>query len=293
MTTLPTLPCLIVEIGAYILALIVLNHARREGIYMVFTILGGILFGFLVEYTEVRQTHSYAYGQFLIMLGGIIPLAVCVGWGLIIYAAVETSNRLQIPVVLRPLLDGLLALSIDLNLDPIAVSFGFWRWEESGPYFGIPSGNFIGWFVVVASFSALLHWGRRWLPPDEQGLWGKAGLPLLVTPAALLLVFLIFELYERLALTDRATAVLLLLGGLSIVAVFSYWRYFRRDYPFAPYVLATPLYFHIYCIAAYILFGIFRQSLLLAPALLIVAVLSLWLFTLPYRPATAPVRRDY
>lgn len=281
--TLPDLPFLIVEIGAYILALIVLNHARREGLYMVFTIIGGIIFGFLVEYTEVRQTHSYSYGQFLIMLGGIIPLAVCVGWGLIIYAAVETSNRLQIPVVLRPLLDGLLALSIDLNLDPIAVSLGFWEWQDTGPYFGIPSGNFIGWFVVVASFSTLLHLGRLWFPPDKQGMWGKAGLPLVITPLALLLTFLIFELYERLTLTDQATAVLLLIVGISTVAVFSYWRYFQRDYTFDPYVLATPLYFHIYCLGAYLLFGIFHQSLLLAPALLIVATLSLWLFMLPYR----------
>jgi hypothetical protein len=282
--TLPSASFLIVEIGAYILALLVLNHARREGAYMVFTIIGGIIFGFLVEYTEVRQTHSYSYGQFLVMLGGIIPLAVCVGWGLIIYAAVETSNRLQIPLLLRPLLDGLLALSIDLNLDPIAVSLGFWRWEETGPYFGIPSGNFIGWFVVVASFSTLLHLGRRWFPPNEQGFWGKAGLPLVITPLALLLAFLIFELYERLALADRATAVLLLIVGLSIAAVFSYWRYFQRDYPLAPYVLATPLYFHIYCIGAYIFAAIFSQSLALALALLIVAALSLWLFTLPYRP---------
>jgi uncharacterized membrane protein len=288
MMNLPALPFLIVEIGAYILALLVLNHARREGIYMVFTILGGILFGFLVEYTEVRQTHSYSYGQFLIMLGGIIPLAVCVGWGLIIYAAVETSNRLQIPVLLRPLLDGLLALSIDLNLDPIAVSLGFWQWEETGLYFGIPSGNFIGWFVVVASFSALLHLGRRWLPPDEQGLWGQAGLPLVVTPTALLLTYLIFELYERLALVDQATAVLLLIVSLNTVAVFSYWRTFQRDYAFAPFVLATPLYFHVYCIGAYIFAAIFSQSLLLALALLIVAALSLWLFTLPYSQRRHP-----
>jgi uncharacterized membrane protein len=34
-------------------------------------------------------------------------------------------------------------------MDPIQVKMGEWIWLENGPYFGIPIGNFIGWFLVT------------------------------------------------------------------------------------------------------------------------------------------------
>ena len=38
----------------------------------------------------------------------------------------------------------------DLYLDPQMVGWGFWTWDESGAYFGIPLVNFAGWFAVAA-----------------------------------------------------------------------------------------------------------------------------------------------
>jgi putative membrane protein len=37
----------------------------------------------------------------------------------------------------------------DLYLDPQMVGWGFWVWEISGEYFGIPLVNFVGWFAVA------------------------------------------------------------------------------------------------------------------------------------------------
>lgn len=34
-------------------------------------------------------------------------------------------------------------------MDPLQVQSGGWRWLEGGPYFGVPIGNFIGWFIVT------------------------------------------------------------------------------------------------------------------------------------------------
>ena len=49
-----------------------------------------------------------------------------------------------------PLLTALLAVILDLFIDPIAVETGYWVWFVKGEiYFEIPMLNFIGWFVLM------------------------------------------------------------------------------------------------------------------------------------------------
>jgi lycopene beta-cyclase len=55
----------------------------------------------------------------------------------------------------------------DLFLDPQMVGWGFWVWEGTGAYFGIPLVNFLGWFLV----SGLITWiaNPRELPSTPLG----------------------------------------------------------------------------------------------------------------------------
>lgn len=46
-------------------------------------------------------------------------------------------------------LSALVVLAIDLVMEPLQVAAGNWRWLEGGRYFGIPAGNFLGWFLVA------------------------------------------------------------------------------------------------------------------------------------------------
>jgi putative membrane protein len=56
-----------------------------------------------------------------------------------------------------PLATGLIAVSVDLLIDPIAVTIGYWVWHVQGNvYYGIPLLNFVGWFVLT--FLAPLAW---------------------------------------------------------------------------------------------------------------------------------------
>ena len=53
----------------------------------------------------------------------------------------------------------------DLALDP-AMSFltPYWRWEETGPYYGMPWMNLAGWYatglVLMTTLDALASWAR-------------------------------------------------------------------------------------------------------------------------------------
>ena len=47
------------------------------------------------------------------------------------------------------LLDGLIVVAIDLFMDPLQLEAGNWTWLGGGTYYGVPIGNFVGWFAVT------------------------------------------------------------------------------------------------------------------------------------------------
>jgi len=73
-----------------------------------------------------------------------------------------------------PLLTALIAMVMDLFIDPVAVAAGYWVWLVQGTvYYGIPLLNYVGWFVLM--FLSPLAWicitrHRQW------GLWQKVAV---------------------------------------------------------------------------------------------------------------------
>jgi len=56
-----------------------------------------------------------------------------------------------------PLIASIIAVVLDLFIDPIAVEAGYWVWTVQGTvYYGIPLLNYVGWFVLM--FLAPLAW---------------------------------------------------------------------------------------------------------------------------------------
>lgn len=92
-------------------------------------------------------------------------------------------------------MDGLLALSIDFALDPIALNYGWWVWKPLDPgegFFGIPGGNFMVWFVIVAGLSMAIRLAYRSPLRDVRGLLG--GLIPAAVAVAVVAVVLAFVL---------------------------------------------------------------------------------------------------
>lgn len=91
-----------------------------------------------------------------------------------------------------PLLASGIAVLLDLFIDPIAVTVGYWVWLVPGEvYYGIPLLNFVGWFVLMLlSPLAWILIARR----HEWGGWRKgmiaftALLPLIIASSALSLL---------------------------------------------------------------------------------------------------------
>lgn len=52
---------------------------------------------------------------------------------------------------------GLALTAWDLFLDPQMVAWDFWQWENPSGYFGIPYENYLGWFIVAATITAVAN----------------------------------------------------------------------------------------------------------------------------------------
>ena len=120
------------ELGVYLLAGMCLRQAWARGNAHLLELFAGMFYGVLLEYAAIQSFHAYVYGQFLIMLFGSVPLCIGMSWGMIIYTSMATSDRFELPWYLRPILDALLALTIDLSMDAIAIRHGFWAWSAAG-----------------------------------------------------------------------------------------------------------------------------------------------------------------
>lgn len=198
------------ELLAYGVGVLFLIHAVRKK--HLGLLLAATAYGFLLEYHTVRTETAYCYGQFMVMLppwpappepwcaaGARVPLWGSVVWGYFIYSAMQTSSRISMPWQVRALFDGLLVLTFDLVLDPVAVKEVFWTWTAGGPWFGVPLDNFFGWFMVATSFSFMYRAITRKWPLGRHGIAGEIGLLSLIIVVAILLLAGSLEIYVHLA----------------------------------------------------------------------------------------------
>ncbi len=288
---MPSPAFVIFEVSVYLLGLLCLRHAWHRGLRFVSELLAGMAYGVVLEYATIQSFHSYTYGHFLVMVGGAVPLCIGVSWGIIIYTAMATSDHQIGSGRLRPWADALLALLIDLSMDAVAIRLGFWTWGTPGPWFGVPLGNFFGWFVVVASFSMLLRLSRQVIHRGSRRSWIGVLLPILAVPVSVLILLVCLNLYGRiLSLGISAWLVLAtFLVGSGIATLRGLWR----SHPSSALdgvILAVPLFFHVFFVTALFWAGIYRQLpvLLSISTTLFVSDLAIHL-----RPIAGPMRQRY
>jgi len=258
------------ELVVLALFILCLRHAWQQGLQAVYQLLAGVTFGLLLERGTILQLHAYHYGQFTIMLGDV-PLAIGVAWGVIIYSVNLFAEASTLPIWLRPVLCGLLALNIDLAMDAIAIRLGMWDWGQGlhFEYFGVPWANFWAWFWVVCSFTLGLRlfswwpgWVGRWLAPLGAIL---VGLIVVLGTNALLAYVVPRDWYPMVVFLTLGWAVLVVLLARPRLSAGSV----------SPVAFWVPFGSHFYFLVAGLVSGV-----ILMPSFLLVA--SLGMFSLAF-----------
>ncbi|GAC1314097.1 MAG: carotenoid biosynthesis protein [Chloroflexota bacterium] len=131
---------------------------------------------------------GYPFGNYEYTTGlgfkvlGRVPFSIPLSWfymGLASYVLGLILTRGQ--AVWSVVLGAYLLTAWDLVLDPAMAHPGlplvFWTWHTSGPYFGMPAQNFVGWTATGAVFMAVSRYFWR-DGPEPNRLASSATYPL-------------------------------------------------------------------------------------------------------------------
>ncbi|MGA1367662.1 MAG: carotenoid biosynthesis protein [Blastocatellia bacterium] len=140
--------------------LIVAGTCRRDEVGV---LLAAAAIGFIAEVVGVRYGFlfsEYAYTDVLLPHLWNVPLVMWSAWMVLVAYTRELYLHLRWPGpprLLGAIVGALWMTAIDLVIDPLAANqLGYWRWVGTGPYYGIPTHNFLGWFVVSLLIFLLL-----------------------------------------------------------------------------------------------------------------------------------------
>jgi hypothetical protein len=120
---------------------------------------------------EVTGTYYFTRGFFWFLE---TPILACLGWFFVAYSCVYVAGLIlpRAHILWRATLGGLLAVNLDLWLDPVQTheAFKSWIWFEGDRIhiFSIPFSNFAGWFLLIFLFAIVFEYVpamiKRWGP---------------------------------------------------------------------------------------------------------------------------------
>lgn len=113
------------------------------------------LVGYFIEVIGVQTGllfGSYNYDQALGIKLLDVPLLIGINWICIVVAGVSLSQMLSNRPLLIGLYTGLFATILDSLIEPIAINYNFWSWENET----IPFQNYLCWFITSAVLGTIV-----------------------------------------------------------------------------------------------------------------------------------------
>jgi hypothetical protein len=202
------------EIGVAAFFVVTAWLALRRGRLPFLELVSAAIFGLLLEEGDQLLFETYEYAPEFVLAIDRAPIAIGLTWALILAGAMRLTDALGVRRRYAPFVDSLLAISLDLAFDAIAIRMGLWTWRDLGPeagWFGVPAGNFYAWLFVTLGFSLVTRWLRDRAARRPSLEWWQLAAPI---PAyAVLLGGLVpFIIVKPLVDDDPG-------GGLAIFAV--------------------------------------------------------------------------
>ena len=172
---------LLLEVSASLFFIGAALAALRRGRLPFFELISAAAFGLLLEEGDQLVFETYHYSSHWILAIDRAPVVIGLTWALIIAGAMRLTDALGVRRRYAPFVDAVLAISLDLAFDAIAIRMGLWTWRGIGPtdgWFGVPAGNFYSWLVVTLAFSSLTRWLRQASAGQRPLEWLQLAVPL-------------------------------------------------------------------------------------------------------------------
>ena len=176
-------------------------------------------YGYGLERAAIAAFAAHEYPPSWRVAPGGVPLAVVVVWAAVISSAMAVAVRRGAgPPASRAASAALLALVVDVAMEPVAVRAGLWRWTPPGAWLGVPVGNFVGWAVIVGSYTL---GAERWAGSDR--VWLQAGRRVVLAVGSVLALLAVGAAWRGLAAETLFTpaGAWTLWGAMILGAVFA------------------------------------------------------------------------
>jgi uncharacterized membrane protein len=190
----------------------------------------GVPFG---RYTYTGALHPQLFGA--------VPLAIPCAWLMVAIGAWQlattddrrptTDRRSLAAVVSRRwsvVLAATLVLLLDLQIETVTTKINqYWIWLDSGPYYGMPTANFVAWWLVGLAMAFLVTYVLPTKNPQSFKRSLGSSLPshlyLLST-----LMFAIVNLAHGYILAGLVSILVLLVAGLAALPLGAWRPLFQR-----------------------------------------------------------------
>ena len=176
------------------------HHARRAlgARHAAGELLALAAYGFALEAVAMAVFASHAYDASWRMAPLGVPLAVAVVWAAVITSAMAVAGRREASRGWHAGTAALVAITLDLMIEPMATRAGLWRWTPPGPWLGVPVGNFVGWGVIVSAYA---YGAARWAETGRLAI--QAARRIALAAACILALVLVGAVWTSLGL-ERA-----------------------------------------------------------------------------------------
>jgi len=203
-----------------------------------------LLYGIVLEVADVHLSQSYFYSKSFIFQIYDIPIAIGAGWAIIYYVAEKTARIYNLKWWQNPFFMAVIALSIDLAIDAVAIRLGFWSWRISlnEEWFGVPYDNLFGWMAVIWTFSLLINLSK-------QKFLGAKISRLTRYSSAVISPFLL-----SLQITIYVALSAVLSGKFTFSEIFEFYRQKDFSYAYYPEVQSQKAYFFFAAVFAMVLY---------------------------------------
>ena len=179
---------LLLEVSAAAFFLGAAVAALRRGRLPFLELISAAAFGILLEEGDQLVFETYHYSSHWILTIDRAPVVIGLTWALILAGAMRLTDALGVRRRYAPFVDAVLAISLDLAFDAIAIRMGLWTWRGVAPtqgWFGVPAGNFYAWLFVTLGFSVMTRWLRDAARGRHNLEWLQLAVP---APAWLILL---------------------------------------------------------------------------------------------------------
>ena len=133
-------------------------HRRWNMAFVLFAVVVMVV-GFLSEVVGVHTGllfGNYTYGDALGIKLFEVPLLIGLNWLMLVYTTGHLVRDTPLHWLAKAVLAALLMVGLDFFIEPVAMRFDFWDWEESR----IPVSNYVGWLGLSVLLQVYFQQGN-------------------------------------------------------------------------------------------------------------------------------------